>query len=57
MLFDLPHVVAAAPPFLKQRGVANRVRIEGGSFFDGFRPALTPTCCRTSSTTGTKSSA
>ena len=35
ILFDLPHVVAEAPPFLKQRGVADRVRIEGGSFFDG----------------------
>jgi O-methyltransferase domain len=34
ILFDLPHVVAEAPPFLEQRGVADRVRIEGGSFFD-----------------------
>ena len=34
VLFDLPHVVAEAPPLLKQRGVAERVRIEGGSFFD-----------------------
>ena len=34
ILFDLPHVVADAPPLLKQRGVAERVRIEGGSFFD-----------------------
>jgi hypothetical protein len=34
VLFDLPHVVAEAPPLLKQRGVADRVRIEGGSFFD-----------------------
>ena len=34
VLFDLPHVVAEAPPILKQRGVADRVRIEGGSFFE-----------------------
>ena len=35
ILFDLPHVVAEAPAFLEERGVADRVRIEGGSFFDG----------------------
>jgi hypothetical protein len=35
ILYDLPHVVAEAPAALKQRGVADRVRIEGGSFFDG----------------------
>lgn len=34
ILFDLPHVVADAPPKLAQRGVADRVRIEGGSFFE-----------------------
>jgi hypothetical protein len=34
VLFDLPHVVAEAPPLLKRRGVAERVRIKGGSFFD-----------------------
>ena len=28
-------MVAEAPPFLKQRGVADRVRIEPGSFFEG----------------------
>ena len=35
ILFDLPHVVSEAPAFLQQRGVADRVRIEAGSFFDG----------------------
>jgi len=35
ILYDLPHVVAGAPSLLQQRGVAERVRIEGGSFFDG----------------------
>lgn len=35
ILYDLPHVVAEAAPVLKARGVADRVRIEGGSFFDG----------------------
>ena len=35
ILYDLPHVVAEAPAVLAQRGVADRVRIEGGSFFDG----------------------
>ena len=35
ILFDLPHVVSAAPALLDQRGVADRVRIEAGSFFDG----------------------
>lgn len=35
VLYDLPHVVADAPAVLRARGVADRVRIEGGSFFDG----------------------
>ena len=35
ILFDLPHVVAEAPAFLQQHGLADRVRVEGGSFFDG----------------------
>ena len=35
ILFDLPHVVAQAPALLQHRGVADRVRIEGGSFFEG----------------------
>jgi hypothetical protein len=34
LLFDLPHVVRDAPPLLKARGVADRVRIESGSFFE-----------------------
>ena len=34
ILFDQPHVVADAPPLLKQHGVANRVRVAEGSFFD-----------------------
>jgi hypothetical protein len=34
ILFDLPHVVAEAPAFLRQQGLADRVRVEGGSFFD-----------------------
>lgn len=35
ILYDLPHVVAEAPTVLQQRGVADRVRIEAGSFFEG----------------------
>src|SRR5262249_14218704 len=35
MLFDLPHIVRDAPPLLKARGVADRVTIETGSFFEG----------------------
>ena len=35
VLFDLPHVVGAAPTLLKERGVETRVRIETGSFFEG----------------------
>jgi len=34
VLYDLPHVVAGAPALLRQRGVEDRVRVEGGSFFD-----------------------
>jgi hypothetical protein len=34
ILFDLPHVVRDAPTLLEQRGLAHRVRIEAGSFFD-----------------------
>ena len=34
ILFDLPHVVRDAPALLKSRGVADRVTIEAGSFFD-----------------------
>jgi hypothetical protein len=35
ILFDLPQAVKHAPAFLQQRGVADRVRIESGSFFEG----------------------
>lgn len=34
ILFDLPHVVADAPAFLESRGMADRVSIESGSFFE-----------------------
>ena len=34
VLYDLPHVVADAPPLLANHGVADRVAIESGSFFD-----------------------
>ncbi len=34
ILFDMPHVVRDAPAFLQQRGMAHRVRIEEGSFFE-----------------------
>jgi len=34
VLYDLPHVVADAPNLLRHSGVANRVRIAEGSFFD-----------------------
>jgi C-methyltransferase len=35
VLYDLPPVVADAPNLLQERGVADRVRIAEGSFFDG----------------------
>jgi hypothetical protein len=35
ILFDQPHVVAAAKEILDRAGVADRVRIESGSFFAG----------------------
>ncbi|TQM32873.1 methyltransferase [Nocardia bhagyanarayanae] len=34
ILFDLPSVTAGAPPLLREHGVADRVTIESGSFFD-----------------------
>jgi len=34
VLFDLPHVVPGAPPLLRERGVADRVRVESGSFLE-----------------------
>ena len=36
VLYDLPAVVAAAPKILCERGVADRVRIEEGSFFESI---------------------
>jgi len=33
VLFDLPHVLAEAPAFLKAKGVNDRVTIEAGDFF------------------------
>ena len=40
VLFDQPHVVAGAQDVLRDFGVADRYRIEGGSFFDSI-----PTDC------------
>ena len=34
VLFDLPEVVAEASALLRQQGIEDRVRVEGGSFFD-----------------------
>jgi len=34
VLYDMSHVVKEAPPVLASHGVADRVRIEGGSFFE-----------------------
>ena len=34
ILFDLPYVVAGAPPVLEQAGVADRCEVVGGSFFE-----------------------
>jgi hypothetical protein len=34
VLYDLPHVVADAPPLLASHGVADRVQILSGSFFE-----------------------
>jgi len=34
ILYDLPHVARDAPALLQDRGVADRVTIESGSFFD-----------------------
>jgi hypothetical protein len=36
ILFDLPHVVSGAEPLLSKHGVAERVRIAEGSFFDAI---------------------
>ena len=34
ILFDMPHVVASAPPLLESAGVLERCEIMGGSFFE-----------------------
>src|SRR5579872_2168904 len=34
ILFDMPHVVRDAPALIQARGVADRVRIEAGNFFE-----------------------
>ncbi len=34
ILFDLPHVVAGAPPLLRDQGIERRVRVESGSFLE-----------------------
>jgi SAM-dependent methyltransferase len=40
VLFDLPHVVAAASPLLAASGVAERCEVVAGSFFDGVPDGL-----------------
>jgi C-methyltransferase len=35
VLYDLPQAVAEAPALLRQHAIADRVRVEEGSFFDG----------------------
>lgn len=35
VLFDMPHVVAGAPKYLADHGVADRCEVIGGSFFEG----------------------
>ena len=35
ILFDLPHVVGDAPALINARGLADRIRIEAGNFFEG----------------------
>jgi O-methyltransferase domain len=34
ILFDVPHVVRDAPTLIQQRGLEDRIRIEGGNFFE-----------------------
>jgi hypothetical protein len=34
ILFDMPHVVRDAPALIQARGLADRIRIEAGSFFE-----------------------
>ncbi|HTV30283.1 MAG TPA: methyltransferase [Xanthobacteraceae bacterium] len=39
LLFDLPHVVGDAPALIKARGLADRIAIEPGSFFESVPAA------------------
>jgi O-methyltransferase len=39
VLFDLPQAVEGAPPMLTAHGVADRVTVEGGSFFESVPSA------------------
>jgi hypothetical protein len=39
ILFDLPHVVRDAPPLIEARGLADRISIEAGNFFENVPPA------------------
>lgn len=34
ILFDMPHVVAGAPPLLREHGVTDRVHVQSGSFLE-----------------------
>jgi O-methyltransferase domain/Dimerisation domain len=43
LLYDPPEVIAAAPAYLAEAGVAGRVEVVSGSFFDGV-PGTTITC-------------
>jgi hypothetical protein len=42
VLFDLPHIVAHAPPILTAAGVANRCRIQAGTFLKQCLPVAAP---------------
>ena len=57
ILFDRPHVVTEAPALLRAHGVEDRVSSSTAISSSACPPAATPTSCRTSFTTGTKSSA
>jgi hypothetical protein len=36
ILFDLPHVVGDAPQLINARGLADRIKVEAGSFFESI---------------------
>jgi hypothetical protein len=38
MLFDLPHVIRDAPPFIQAHGLKDRITIKAGNFFEGVPP-------------------